>query len=322
MTVHSSNRAKRENWILVMVIAVVLYGLTAIFSPSFRSSQNIRNLIIQLTPLMLVTLGQSIVIFTGGIDFSVGSVLSLSTVIAATVMVKIGFIPGLIVILLVAILIGLLNGWVVSHLEINPFIMTLSSMIIVQGIALYILPGPGGKIPLSYSRFIFGKDILGIPPYTWIAAVIFLMVAFVLYKKKFGLQIFAIGGNRDASFLAGIPVHWVTMGVYICSSLLAASAGILMSARIACGDPLVGQNFSLDSVGAAVVGGASLTGGRGGAWGALGGAIILGSISNILNMLSINPYWQFISKSLIIIIAIALAIRLEKLGTNERIEHA
>jgi ribose transport system permease protein len=322
MGIGSRSKERRENWIFVLIIAFVLYGSTAVFSPSFRSVENIRNLIVQLTPLMLVTLGQSLVIFTGGIDLSVGSMISLSTVIAATLFMKLGLIPGIIIILCIAVLFGSINGWLISKLKINPFIMTLSSMVIAQGIALYILPGPGGKIPAFFVRFTFGVEFLGIPIYSWIALFFFLIISFIIYKSKFGLQIFALGGNKEASYLAGIPVQWVTMGVYICSSLLAAIAGILISTRIACGDPLVGQIFSLDSVGASVVGGASLAGGRGGALGALGGVIILGSISNILNMLSINPYWQFLLKSMIIITAIALAIRFEHLASNDSVDHA
>jgi ribose transport system permease protein len=313
--------AKRENWQLVFMIAISLYALTAIISPSFRSVENIRNLVIQLTPLLLVTIGQTLVIMTGGIDLSVGPVLSLSTVIAATLMLQVGLLPGIAIVLAVAALIGLLNGLVITRLGINPFIVTLASMAIAQGVALYVLPGPGGRIPRSFMDIIYGKDFFGLPLYTWISIALFLFMAYLLYKRVFGLHIFAIGGNREASFLAGIDVNWVTTGTYIISSLLAAIAGILMTARIAGGDPLVGQSFTLDSIGAAVVGGASLTGGRGGVFGALGGVIILGSISNILNMLSINPYWQFILKSGIIIATIAIAIRLEGLGEKERARH-
>jgi ribose transport system permease protein len=312
----------RENWLLVFVLAVALFGITAIFSPSFRSMVNLRNLVIQLTPLLLVTLGQTLVILTGGIDLSVGPVLSLATVLAAVLMVQIGVAPAIVVILLAAAIFGLLNGTVIARLGINPFIMTLASMAVAQGLALYVLPGPGGKIPREFTASIYGTEYLGLPVYTWVALGIFLLFAFMIYRHKFGLQVFAVGGNREAAFLAGIPVAWVNTGVYILSSMFAAAAGILMTARIACGDPLVGQSFTLDSIGAAVVGGASLTGGRGGALGALGGVLILGSISNVLNMLSINPYLQFVFKSFIIIATIAVAIRLEGLGSKEQTSHA
>jgi ribose transport system permease protein len=314
--------AKRENWLLVFSIAIILYSIAAIFSSSFRSLENIRNLVIQLTPLMLVTLGQTLVILTGGIDLSVGPVLSLSTVLAATLMVRIGVLPAIVVILIITALFGMINGLVITRLGINPFIMTLASMAIAQGSALYVLPGPGGKVPREFMNIIYYKDFLGLPLYTWIAAGIFIFIAFILYKRKFGFNVIAVGGNKEASFLAGINVNWVIIGTYVFSSLLAAMAGILMSARIAGGDPLVGQGFTLDSIGAAVVGGVSLTGGRGGVFSALGGVIILGSISNILNMLSINPYWQFVLKSAIIIATIAIAIRLENLGESKRVRNA
>jgi ribose/xylose/arabinose/galactoside ABC-type transport system permease subunit len=237
-------------------------------------------------------------------------------------MMRVGVLPAIIVILLITGLFGLLNGLVITRLNINPFIMTLASMAIAQGSALYVMPGPGGKIPRVFMNFIYYKDLLGLPVYTWIAIAIFFLIAFLLYKRKFGLNVLAVGGNKEAAFLAGINVNWVIIGTYILSSILAATAGILMTARIAGGDPLVGQGFTLDSIGAAVVGGISLAGGRGGVFSALGGVFILGSISNILNMLSINPYWQFVLKSLIIIATIATAIRLESLSEGRRLKNA
>lgn len=307
----NTKRTVRENWQLVYLIAFALLGFTAIFSPTFRTVTNIKNLIIQITPLLLVGLGQSLVIFTGGIDLSVGTLMSLITVILATAMPRFGILPSITIALIVAAIFGFVNGIIVSKVGIDPFITTLASMTIAQGIALYILPGPGGSISLNFSRFVIGIEPLGLPLYTWIAFLVFLMMAIAIYRSEFGLNVFAVGGNKEAAYFAGVPVDWITTGVYICSSLLTCVAGILLSARIASGDPLVGSSFALDSIGAAVVGGASLSGGRGGALGALGGAIIIGSVSNLLNMLSVNPYWQFILKSVIIVGSIAIALWFE-----------
>ena len=234
-------------------------------------------------------------------------------------MSKIGIFGSLSIIYGVGILVGLLNGFAVAWLQMNPFITTLATMVIVKGFTLYVLPAPGGLIPYEYVKTIMYTDFLGLPIFVWCFAGLAVLTMLLLYKTKFGLNIYSIGGNKLAAVLSGVRVNRTLVLAYIMSSLMATTAGVLMTARISCGDPLVGDPYTLDSIGAVAVGGVSLAGGQGGLIGGLLGAFLIGSISNILNMLGITPYWQFILKSLIIISAIGLAIRIETLqGARER----
>jgi len=312
-------QSKRENWQSPLFAFAALFLAAFIFSDSFRTSRNLTNLLVQVTPLGILTIGQTFAVLTGGIDLSVGSTVSLATAIAATTMSKIGIFGSLSIIYGVGILVGLLNGFAVAWLQMNPFITTLATMVIVKGFTLYVLPAPGGLIPYEYVKTIMYTDFLGLPIFVWCFAGLAVLTMLLLYKTKFGLNIYSIGGNKLAAVLSGVRVNRTLVLAYIMSSLMATTAGVLMTARISCGDPLVGDPYTLDSIGAVAVGGVSLAGGQGGLIGGLLGAFLIGSISNILNMLGITPYWQFILKSLIIISAIGLAIRIETLqGARER----
>jgi len=312
-------QSKRENWQSALFAFTALFLAAFIFSDSFRTSRNLINLLVQVPALRILTIGQTFAVLTGGIDLSVGSTVSLATAIAATTMSKIGIFGSLSIIYGVGILVGLLNGFAVAWLQMNPFITTLATMVIVKGLTLYVLPAPGGLIPYEYVKAIMYTDLLGIPVFVWCFAGLAVLTILLLYKTKFGLNIYSIGGNKLAAVLSGVRVHRTLVLAYIMSSLMATTAGVLMTARISCGDPLVGDPYTLDSIGAVAVGGVSLAGGQGGLIGGLTGAFLIGSISNILNMLGITPYWQFILKSLIIISAIGLAIRIETIqGARER----
>ncbi len=314
-------KKKRENWLPVYVIFILLLIVMIIVSPDFRSTTNIRNLIVQLTPLGLLTIGQALVLITGGIDLSVGTVMSFGTVLVATQMNQIGVFSSILLIVIIGIIIGAINGSLVSFLGMNPFITTIGTMTLVKGLTLWVSPAPGGMVPYTFSNVVMYTELLGLPVFCWIFFLIYLIMCIILYKTKYGRHLYAVGGNPDAAFLAGINVNRTVIVSYIFSSMLAIVGGILMSARISCGDPLVGDPFQLETIGSAVMGGVSLAGGRGGLIGALGGVLIFGGIANMLNMLSVSPYWQFIIKSIIVICAIAFAIKsqqIEVAGQNDK----
>lgn len=312
---HSRDKqSKRENWFIALIAFIVLFSVALIFSDTFRTSRNITNLIVQITPLGLITLGQMFVIITGGIDLSVGSVLSLATAIAANTMKSSGIISSILMIYELCIIIGLINGLAVSIFGMNSFVTTLATMIIAQGLTLHLLPAPGGIIPYSFVKFIMRNYFIGLPIFVWFFIASASILSVLLYKTRFGLNLYAVGGNKSAASLSGIPVRKTLIMAYVLSSIMAASSGLLMTARISCGDPLVGQPYVLDSIGAAAIGGVSLSGGRGGIICAVIGTFIIGSISNILNMFGVTPYWQYVLKSVMIISAITLATKLERLG--------
>lgn len=308
----SIKKSKRENWLFVYLAFISFFIVMSIFSSDFRSLGNLNNLIVQLVPLAVLTIGQTMVIITGGIDLSVGAVMSLGTVLAATQMQNIGIFPAIFLILLIGAVIGIVNGMLVSIIGMNPFITTIGTMIIVKGLTLGILPGPGGIVPYPYVKKVMYTDIFGLPLYFYIFVIIYLIMCFVLYKLKYGANIYAVGGNKEAAYLAGISYKKTIILTYMISSILAISGGLLIAARISSGDPLVGDSFQLETIGSAAIGGVSLAGGTGGLIGALGGVMIFGSLSNMLNMLNVTQYLQFAIKSLIIIAALAFAIKSQK----------
>lgn len=320
-----SNRAKgskRENWIIALLAYAVLFGVAFVFSDTFRTSRNLTNLLVQITPLGIITLGQSFVIITGGIDLSVGSVVSLATTVAATTMQKFGILTSIFEIYAICLTIGLLNGIAVSVFNMNSFITTLATMIIAQGLTLHLLPAPGGVISYKFVKAIMRTYFMGLPLFVWFYVIAIVVLSFFLYRTKIGMNLYSVGGNKTAAALSGISVRKTLILAYMVSSAMAASAGLLMTARISCGDPLVGQPYVLDSIGAAAVGGVSLSGGRGGILSAVIGTFIIGSVSNILNMFGVTPYWQYVFKSIMIVFAITAAARLERLGRSNGIRKA
>jgi ribose/xylose/arabinose/galactoside ABC-type transport system permease subunit len=177
--------------------------------------------------------------------------------------------------------------------------------IITAGTALYIRPYPGGMIPMSYVNFVLAR--IGVFPLTPFLLSVFLILAglIILRISRFGRHLYAVGGNKDAARLAGIPTNRVLIGTYVLSGFFAAFAGLYMTARICCGDPGVGASYQMDSIAAAVLGGTALTGGRGSMGGTVIGVVILAMLGNIFNLLNFNIYWQNILRGLILIVVVA-----------------
>ncbi len=293
---------------LAIIIAVLIIAL-----PQFMTVRNLSNILLRAVPLLAVSLGQTMVLLGAGIDLSVGAVVALSTTVASVSLSE--SIPGGILLVLASgMMVGLINGWGVTLLNINPFLMTLGTTIITGGIALYIRPYPGGTIPMAYVDFVLAKmGVFPVIPFLLFIAII-LMGLMILRKSRFGRHLYAVGGNLDAARLAGINTKSVLIGTYIVSGFFAAFAGLYMTARICCGDPGVGTTYQMDSIAAAVLGGAALTGGRGGMGGTVIGVILLAMLGNIFNLMNFNIYWQNILRGVILIIVVSFSqLRLRKL---------
>lgn len=268
--------------------------------PQFRTARNLTNILLRAVPLLAVSAGQTMVLLGAGIDLSVGAVLALSTTVAS-VTLDTHVVGGVLLALISGMLVGLFNGLGVTKLKINPFLMTIGTTIITGGIALYIRPYPGGVIPLEYVDFVLAR--VGVFPLT--PSIIFVVIVtlgiVVLRKSRFGRHLYAVGGNLDAARLAGIHTDIVLMGTYVASGFFAAFAGLYMTARICCGDPAVGMPYQMDSITAAVLGGTTLTGGRGGMEGTLVGVILLAMLGNIFNLMDVNIYWQHVLRGVILV---------------------
>lgn len=291
---------------LYIVIIMIVFG-ASILLPSFRSQRNVTNLLNQMAPLGLVALGQTFAIITTGIDLSVGSVMSLSTVIAAILLEggnPTSVFLTYVLVLLFATFMGMVNGFVISKFNVVPLIATLATSSIIDGINLSILPYPGGFCPPMFTNVWLIK-IGGVIPLSVIYFFALTLVCFfTLNYTRFGRRVYTIGGDEEKAKIVGINIDNVKIKVYMVSSFLAGIAGLALAARLRSGDPLSGSSFTLSSVAAVLIGGTTFSGGKGGVFRTFAGIIILSLISNILNLSSVSPFYQNIMTGLIIIVAV------------------
>jgi ribose/xylose/arabinose/galactoside ABC-type transport system permease subunit len=292
--------------VLGFLLIVVIGSLV---SPYFLTQRNITNVLLQSAMLGVVAVGMTFVILTAGIDLSVGSVLSLCSVVAALAFDNGQGYPLPVVLLATLALgaaIGAFNAAIVIWRGVAPFIVTLGMMAIASGAALTVSGGrPIGGIKDSYAWL--GAGFLGpVPVPVIIVVAVFILGGLVLRFTSYGRQVYAVGGNEEAARLSGISISRVKLVTYMLSGLSAALGGIIFSARVTVGDPWAGRGLELDAIAAVVIGGTSLFGGIGTMWGTFLGALIISMINNLLNLLNVSPYMQGIAKGLIILIAIAM----------------
>lgn len=293
--------------VAILAILVMLIVVSSLLSPTFSTPQNLSNVTRQAVALGIVAIGQTFVILTAGIDLSVGSTISLTSVLAAGLMAGVPerLIPVTIGILLLGAAIGLFNGLVIMRLRVAPFIVTLGTMSIIQGAVFLYTKNPVGSIPVSFRYLAEGE--IGPIPFPVIMYVILVVVSvFVLRRTIFGRYIYATGGNEEVARLSGINTPFITVAVYVVCGLSAAATGLFLTSRLRIGQPLIGQGYELDSITAVLIGGTALAGGRGGVIGAVAGVLIMTILSNILNLMEVTGYWQWVIKGLIIIGALAI----------------
>ena len=303
----------------IFLIFAVMVLAASILSPAFLSSTNLINIVRQMSVVGLIALGVTGVIVSGGIDLSSGSVVGLTAVVAASLAqdpeYSTPFYPGvhgpLIVSVLAACavgaLVGLINGSLVAKTRIPPFIATLGSYTAIRGLALLYTGGrPISDLTDAYN-FIGQGDVFGVPV-PIIVLVVMAVVTHILYAHtKFGKYIYAIGGNEQAARVSGIDAAKYKMLIYVYASFLAGLAGLVVSSRIGSGQPGLGVGYELDAIAAAVIGGTSLSaGGIGTVAGTIVGALIIGVLNNILDLMNVSAYWQQIIKGCIIVGAVIL----------------
>jgi ribose transport system permease protein len=302
---------QRDLRLLIPVYAIFLliYVGACIIEPTFFSWGNNVNLFTRITPLALVGIAQTYVVLTGGIDLSIGAIIGLTNAIA----VSLPFVnsPGNVVLWLlvpplIGLLTGMLNGLIITRGGFPPLIVTLATSQIINGISLFILSVPGGKISRGVTQGVTGS-LFGTIPIPLILLIIFIAIFYLILKfTSFGRSIYAVGGNETVALESGINTNRVKVWVYGISGLLAGFAGIYLTAVMNSGDPLVGTPYTLNSIAVAVIGGTSLIGGVGGVLGILGGAYIYQLLNNILNLLAISTFYQYVVKGLVLIIALAI----------------
>ncbi len=298
----------------VLRILLILAGLIALAGVLSRGVffglDNIVNLGQQNAMLMVVALGQLLVILTGGIDLSVGTTLAISSVVFVLFQ-DYGIAPALAAALLAASVIGLVNGALVTYVRLPSFVVTLGmsqitaslAMVLSKGGTVYTgLGGVGIAAPIIsfYNGF-----LLGVPLHV-VFALVMVVVAALYFRTSFGHFTAAVGGNRSAAFLSGVPVAAISLSVYVLAGLLAGVGGALFVSRVGLGDPQAAKWIVLDSIAAVSIGGASLSGGVGTVGGTLIGVIILGVLNNIMNLLGVPPTMQPAIKGVVILLAVFL----------------
>jgi len=287
----------------VTLIALAL-GLT-IATPHFLTAVNLSSVARQTAVINIIALGMTLVIITGGIDLSVGSMLAISGLFGSMA-IKAGQ-PVLIAIAVgigCGMLCGLLNGLMITRLRISPFIVTLGTLEAYRGLALVISKGlPVHEIPDSFS-YLGDGNLLGIPFSLWVLALCAVVMHFILENTKLGRYAFAIGSNQSAAYYAGVPIKFHLTSVYLIAGGLAGLAGMVEASRLMTGQPTAGQGYELQAIAAVVIGGGSLQGGEGSVIGTLIGAFIIGLLSNGSDLLGINPYWQQVTIGVVIIAAV------------------
>ncbi len=289
-----------------LIVLLVLFGALTLFSDQFLTGDNMANLARQVAVFGIIAVGQLLIILTAGIDLSVGSVLGLTGCITAELLVHGTGIPVAILGGLAAgAAIGVFNGVLVAYGKLPPFIVTLGMLGIARG-AVLVLTDASTVQPLPES---FGKiangNFVGLPNLLWLFVFVVVITAFVLRRTVFGRYIYAVGSNPESARLAGVPVTKVLVAVYAIGGLLAAVGGILFASRLNAGIPTAGTGYELNAIAACVIGGASLFGAKGGAYGAAAGALIVGTLNNGGNLLEINSFYLQIIIGALILIAVA-----------------
>lgn len=300
-------KKKNSSLITIYLMLIILFVATSLISPVFYSYENISNILRQSASLGIISIGQTFIVLLAGADLSVGAVVSLVTVLCATLM-KDTFLTIFLSILLclaVGTGIGFLNGLLVSKGKLPGLIATMSMMVIIQGVSLLIMASPGGYIPRSFENFIT-TNLCFIPLPAIIFILLIVIAIIVLRKTILGNHIYATGGSEESAKLAGINVDRVKIFSFMICSFMAAISGLLLAGRIRSGDPLIGTSFNLDSITAVVLGGTSFVGGCGGVEGTIAGVLIISMLSNILNLLNVSSFYQYILKGLILLVAVIL----------------
>jgi ribose/xylose/arabinose/galactoside ABC-type transport system permease subunit len=286
--------------IFIAFIAVIV--ILSIISPSFLTSRNLLNIVRQSSIHGIMAVGMTFVILTAGIDLSVGSVLALTGVLCAS-FEHAGLSVVLIVIAILGIgaFIGSVNGLIITKGKVTPFVVTLGMMSVARGLAHIYTDGQ----PISGFgdgfRYIGASDFLGVPVPIIIFVLTILIAAVILRDTRLGRYTYAIGGNEEAVRLSGINVDRFKITAYAISGLTAALGAIILTSRLNAGESIAGTGYELDVIASVVIGGTSLMGGRGSVWGTFIGALLIGTINNGMNLLTIPSYWQLVVKGSIIV---------------------
>ncbi|MCQ2373705.1 MAG: ribose ABC transporter permease, partial [Phascolarctobacterium sp.] len=286
---------------------VVLFAIIACLNSSFIEPGNLKNLLRQVSINALISFGMTFVILTGGIDLSVGSILALSSALMGSFIVG-GMDPilAIVVACLIGTVLGAVNGVIVTMGRVAPFIATLATMTVFRGLTLVYTNGnPISGLTENQAFLDFGQGyFFGIPVPAVVMLIMFAILYFILTKTPLGRKIYAVGGNEKVSFIAGIKIERVKIFCYSVTGMLCGLAGAILTSRLNSAQPTAGTGYELDAIAAVVLGGTSLSGGKGRIVGTLIGALIIGTLNNGLNILNVSSFYQQVVKGIVILLAV------------------
>jgi ribose transport system permease protein len=308
---------KRFSWDYLMshypaffpfLLLVVVIGINWFLQPRIFALDTLNGNMRVFLPLVLLTIGQAVVLLGGGIDISVGGVVSIVNTILAT-RVGLDGSPELmwqyvLISLMVGILAGSINGFFIAFLRLQPIITTYATSFLYLGFALFLLPNPGGGIPADIARLYRTTSPLGIPLAFYVIAL-FLLIWIYVSATRYGKYLFAVGGKPDAAYETTVPVTWIQFSTYVVAGFMAALAGIAITMLSGSGNAEIGGPMTLNSITAAVIGGNAFSGGLVGVAGPVMGALILSFIQNIISFSNIDTWWETLVKASIIVAALA-----------------
>ncbi len=297
----------RHPYLFALGLLVMAMGVNFYLQPNLFEQRVLSGNLRIFLPLMILTAGQAIVIIGGGIDLSVGTMVSMVNAILVTWITRES--TGAEIATAIAVgagagmLAGLFNGLCVSYLRLQPIVTTYATSFIYAGVALWVLPRPGGLMPSELTKF-YRSNPAGIPLMIWVAALLILLWV-GLRGTRYGRYLFAVGGQAESAYATGVPVSLLRLSTYVIAGLMAAFAALALTLSTGTGDPRIGDAMTLPSIVAVVLGGTRLSGGQGGIAGSLIGVVILGTIRNIISFADVPTWWQTFVDASIIIVALA-----------------
>jgi ribose transport system permease protein len=306
---------QRQGALLALVVLVVFGALR--YGSDFATGYNLSSFTGDTAKYGLVALGMTFVIMTGGIDLSVGSVAALGGVVAIEVSSN-GLLVGLLAGIAAGAAVGVLNGFLITRLKLQPFIVTLATLLAVRGLALNLAGGHASVAPPGGFQKLHSWAVFGLPIAAWVVFLAFLIGAAALHYTPWGRQILAIGGNVDAAKLMGLPVSRTTFSVYVLSGALAGCAGVFLGSQNGSVDTAAGTGWELTAIAAVVVGGTLLSGGLGSVLSTLVGVLLLQLIFNLIvfengkGAISISSYWESVIRGAFLLVVVLLQVRLVK----------
>lgn len=298
----------RQPALFALVLMVLSIVINLIVQPNMFARETLNSNMRVFLPIILLAAGQAIVILGGGIDISVGGIVSIVNTVLAT---RVGLDGSpekmwqfVFVSLIIGLLAGAINGFFIAYLRLQPIITTYATSFLFVGLALFILPNPGGGIPAGIAALYRDSTPLNLPLAFYIIAIV-LLIWLYISSTRYGKFLFAVGGKSDAAYETAVPVTLMQFSTYIISGLMAALAGIAITMLSGSGNAEIGSPMTLNSITAVVIGGNALSGGVGGVAGPVMGAITLGIIQNIISFANVNTWWETFVKATIIVLALA-----------------